>query len=282
MTVTEHMNSDYNLTGKHGLVNTSTSKIHIESDKELLRGDPKAFKYKLRNPETYGIYTTIHDLRFEIFKQRRQVKRVNMTPMINQTQRFHDKIIIKGEDDSSQLDNTIALQKSNTNERIESIGDSLQFQSFSNTNHNQTPSIVTHRQSFSHVPGVKQMPAIRVESFGIGPSMLLKSSGSKLSVPKVHDYHTNLEKDIRFSRASPASYKLPALCDEHHDRIDRIGVKYNPHFKFSTQMNPNAQFISKQHTDQILLTQSPPSTRYNPIIPNTFDKIARAKMERGQ
>lgn len=274
MTVTEHMNSDHQLTTNFGFVNTSASKIHIESDQDLARDNPKTFKFMQRNPETYGIYTTIHDLRFEIFKQRRQAKRHNMTPMINQTQRFHDKIIIKGEDDTSVQDNTNVLQRSNTNEQIASIGESLQFQSFSN---NQTPSIATHQQSFSQVPGVKQMAAIRVESFSMGPSILLKSSGSKLSVPRTYDYHTNLEKDIRHNKASPARYKLPALCDEHHDRIDRIGVKYNPHFKFSTQMNPQAQFISKEHTNQILLTQSPPSTRYDPIVPNTFDKIARTK-----
>ena len=60
----------------------------------------------------------------------------------------------------------------------------------------------------------------------------------------MHDYHTHLEKDTRFNLASPTKYKLPALFDENHSNIDKIGVKRNPHFKFSTTHNPNAVYIS--------------------------------------
>lgn len=49
--------------------------------------------------------------------------------------------------------------------------------------------------------------------FSMGRSNILKMSGSNSSIPRVHDYHTNLEKDIRYNKASPAKYILPALFD---------------------------------------------------------------------
>jgi hypothetical protein len=77
-------------------------------------------------------------------------------------------------------------------------------------------------------------------SYIMGQSNLLKMSGNTSSIPRVHDYHVNLEKDTRHNLASPTTYKLPALFDEFHDRNDRLGVKYNPHAVFpSNEKNPD-------------------------------------------
>lgn len=100
-------------------------------------------------------------------------------------------------------------------------------------------------------------------------------SGSKSPIPRTYDYHKNLEKDIRFNLASPSKYKVPALLDENSMRIDKIGVKYNPHARFTEKNSPYKFFISEKHAKQSnYLRHSPPSTQYSPVQNRTFDQIA--------
>ena len=107
----------------------------------------------------------------------------------------------------------------------------------------------------------------------MGQSNLLKSSGSKSSIPRTYDYHFNLLKNTRHNEASPAKYKLPALYDENVMKIDRIGIKYRPHCVFSTESETVKRYISPKHVATQLLTQSPPSTLYNPLKDKTFEMM---------
>lgn len=54
----------------------------------------------------------------------------------------------------------------------------------------------------------------------LGPSELLKASGSKSCIPKMGDYHRNIQKVARYQKHSPASYHLPSLFDNYNENND--------------------------------------------------------------
>jgi hypothetical protein len=49
----------------------------------------------------------------------------------------------------------------------------------------------------------------------IGPSDLLKASGSNSSIPKIGDYHINLTRLHGYVKPGPEDYNVPQLFDNY-------------------------------------------------------------------
>ncbi len=54
----------------------------------------------------------------------------------------------------------------------------------------------------------------------LGPSELLKASGSISNIPKLGDYHRNIVKLAKYQKHSPATYHLPSLFDNYNENND--------------------------------------------------------------
>jgi hypothetical protein len=67
----------------------------------------------------------------------------------------------------------------------------------------------------------------------LGPSNLLKSSGSIASIPAMGDYHQNIKKLSKYQKHSPASYHLPSLFDNYNENNDLNQHTQHSHHKLS-------------------------------------------------
>jgi len=105
----------------------------------------------------------------------------------------------------------------------------------------------------------------------MGPSLLLKGSGSNSSIPRPGDYHRNLTKLHKYTAAGPGSYNLPALFDNYKSNNNAV-LKKNPQFEFGIKY-PKQMLISKDHMIDMIGVNTPGVGNYQPIIRNTFDEI---------
>ena len=72
----------------------------------------------------------------------------------------------------------------------------------------------------------------------IGPSFLLKESGSKRSLPKMGDYQHNLKRmHSNHTRVGPGAYDVPSLFDNYNTNSFTIsGLKKNPRINFDRKL----------------------------------------------
>lgn len=112
------------------------------------------------------------------------------------------------------------------------------------------------------------------ESVNMGPSNLLKASGTQHKVPRIGDYHINLTKNFGYNPTGPGDYTLPALFDNL--KKPNIGcsaaVKRNPHMDIQHNYNKKL-FLSKEHLREQLMTESPIVDNNYPVKDKTFEFI---------
>jgi hypothetical protein len=63
---------------------SSQSKFIIDQDSAKYTVEEQYFRqqFSKKNPDTFGIYSTVNDLRHDMFSSKKMSKRYNMTPMI--------------------------------------------------------------------------------------------------------------------------------------------------------------------------------------------------------
>ena len=79
-------------------------------------------------------------------------------------------------------------------------------------------------------PSFHNLGMIHKRHGSLGPSMLLKNSGSNHALPRMGDYHQNLTKLHKYTAAGPGDYNLPQLFDNYKKTTDAQNalVKKNP------------------------------------------------------
>ena len=63
--------------------------------------------------------------------------------------------------------------------------------------------------SLKHLPIDHNLGVVFPYGASLGPSNLLKASGSKSSIPKMGDYHKNITRLHKYIAPSGANYNLP-------------------------------------------------------------------------
>jgi len=104
----------------------------------------------------------------------------------------------------------------------------------------------------------------------MGPSQLLKASGSKATVPKMGDYHRNITKLHKYVRPGPGQYNLPELFENYTKQANISGLKRNAQFPFGVKY-PRAHIITKAHCQENLGLESPGVGTYSGVKDHTFD-----------
>lgn len=112
------------------------------------------------------------------------------------------------------------------------------------------------------------------DSVNMGPSNLLKASGTQRLVPRIGDYHINLTKNFGYNPTGPGQYTLPALFDnlKNPHLGCSPGVKRNPHMDMQHNYNKKL-FLSKAHLREQLMTESPDADHNYPVRDKTFEYI---------
>lgn len=114
----------------------------------------------------------------------------------------------------------------------------------------------------------------------IGPSELLKASGTGHYVPKSgYDYHVNLTQLYKHVKPGPNEYNLPALFDNYNRSVFNIsGLKKNPQHEFGIKHSVH-RIMSKELLADNMGQDSPGVSKYRDVRDHTFEQIKLKFME---
>lgn len=245
-------------------------------------------KYMINNAETFDLYNTKKSIAQPLTTSRKQgpkkTLKLDSSMLRSQINRGESTIgdASKSQDNSFNQ-KALQTQFSNTDQSNIQFAfntkynpDTLMLRNNSIQKITDETHIGAGRRSKSTARGQESFHNLGVvfnKNGSIGPSMLLKNSGSNSSIPRPGDYHRNLTKLHKYTAAGPGHYDLPQLFDNYKKEISANAIlKKNPQYEFGIRY-PNKMLISKDHMIDMIGINTPGVGNYKPIIRNTFDEI---------